>query len=94
MAKLKSYHFSLGQSRPGPIGYCARVIARSEKRAIEILKAALPDEVKVVDDLSDDVERVDGEGIEYIRVYLNDEAITKADIDEVNEIVDEHENHS
>ena len=73
--KVQSYHFSLGNSNEGPVGYCARVDAISEDEAVELLKARLPDSVMVSDSF----------GNEYIEVYLNIEAIPKSDIDEVDD---------
>ncbi len=73
--KLKSYHFCLGNSTEGPVGCCARVNATSEEEAVELLKAKLPDSV-IVQNYS---------GNEYIEVYLNNEAITTSDIDEVDD---------
>ena len=72
--KVKSYHFCLGNSTEGPVGCCARVNATSEEEAVELLKAKLPDSV-IVQNYS---------GNEYIEVYLNIEAITTSDIDEVD----------
>ena len=72
---VKSYHFCLGNSNDGPVGYCARVDATSKEEAVELLKAKLPDSVMVP-----------CYGVnEYIEVYLNIEAITKSDIDEVDD---------
>ena len=72
---VQSYHFCLGNSTVGPVGYCARVDATSKEEAVELLKARLPDSVMVSDSFGD----------EYIEVYLNIEAITKSDIDEVDD---------
>ena len=72
---VKSYHFCLGNSNDGPVGYCARVDATSKEEAVELLKARLPDSVMVQDSGGD----------EYIEVYLNNEAITTSDIDEVDD---------
>lgn len=40
---LKSYHFSLGNSAQGPVGYCARILATSKKAAIARLRKLLPE---------------------------------------------------
>lgn len=79
--KLKSYHFSLGNSSTGPIGYCARLSAHSKKEAVEILKRVIALEVEVprCSDKDSDNARV-----EYIEAYLNEEAIKESDIDEVD----------
>ena len=73
--KIMSYHFCLGNSTEGPVGCCARVNATSEEEAVELLKAKLPGSVMVQG----------FGGNEYIEVYLNIEAITKSDIDEVDD---------
>jgi hypothetical protein len=72
---VKSYHFCLGNSTEGPVGFCARVNATSEEEAVELLKGKLPDSVMVQGSGGD----------EYIEVYLNNEAITTSDIDEVDD---------
>ena len=38
---LKSYHFDLGNSSDGPIGFCARVFADSKEQALEQLLKGL-----------------------------------------------------
>lgn len=83
MGKLKSYHFSLGNSSDGPIGYCARIKASSKKEAVEILKRVLPDEIALHATGDSDA---DNEAVEYIEAYTNADAITEADIDEVNDV--------
>lgn len=79
--RLKSYHFSLGNSSVGPIGYCARLSAHSKKEAVELLKRAIPLELEVpkVSDSDNDNAR-----IEYIEAYLNEDAIKESDIDEID----------
>jgi hypothetical protein len=71
---MKSYHFSLGNSSAGPVGFCARIRATSKKKALELLYEVLPTDVGV--------DPYDNGGVEYIRVYFNDDAITVKDIDE------------
>ena len=78
--KIMSYHFCLGNSTEGPVGCCARVNATSEEEAVELLKARLPDSVMVQGSGGNEYL-----GNEYIEVYLNIEAITKSDIDEVDD---------
>ena len=87
MARIKSYHFSLGDSSTGPIGFCARILAPSPERALELLREALPEELPA-DELADH------SVVEYIRVYLNQDAISVLDIDEVDMVIgsDEEEN--
>lgn len=72
---MNSYHFDLGNSTVGPIGYCARIKAPTKKRALELLRAALP-ETEEISPYND------GEGVEYISVYFNDAAVTIKDIDD------------
>jgi hypothetical protein len=79
--KLHSYHFGLGNSTDGPVGCCARVLATSKVKAVELLKAALPDTVEVRPVGDDDT----NERIEYLHVYLNERAISEADIDEIDD---------
>ena len=83
-----TYHFSLGNSSYGPIGYCARVEADSPERAVEWLRAVIQD---VADGLMI-AEHGDGyAGLDYAEVYFNPEQITVADIDFViDEDGDEH----
>lgn len=78
---MNSYHFDLGNSTDGPIGFCARVTAESAEAAIEILKEALPESVEI--GCHDETG-----SIEYLAVYLNADAITLSDIDEEDEIND------
>ena len=73
----KSYHFDLGNSNTGPIGYCARVWASSEDEAVAILKENIAITVAISDG--------GDERIEYIEGYINLDAITKADIDEIRD---------
>lgn len=65
---MAAYHFDLGDSHPGPIGYCARVEAESPESAVEILKSRIPRESTIPID--------GGERGEYIEVYFNHDAIT------------------
>ncbi len=71
---MKSYLFSLGNSNVGPIGFCARIRANSKAKALYLLKEVLPTDVGV--------DPYEDEGVEYIRVYFNDEAVTVTDIED------------
>jgi hypothetical protein len=73
---MKSYHFDLGNSNTGPIGFSARVNAGSMDEALAILQEALPNELPA-DGLPKD--------IEYLNVYFNGEAITLKDIDMIGD---------
>ena len=79
MAKKRSYHFDLGNSSSGPVGFCARIVATSKKEAVEKLIAAMPDERMIE---HDDAET----GVDYFAVYFNPAAVSEKDIDEVNDI--------
>ena len=76
--RIRSYHFNLGNSTDGHVGYCASVIATSKVHAVRILKGAIGLEAKI--------RPVEGdERVEYIEVYFNPDKISVADIDEVND---------
>ena len=47
MSKPQSYHFDLGNSTDGPIGFCARVTADSPEDALAALKDALPENLQL-----------------------------------------------
>lgn len=80
---LRSFHFSLGDSSEGAIGMCARVRARSRREAVSLLKRALSTgesgEYSLLAD--DDRDRQ----VEYCNAYVNPDAISVKDIDEVND---------
>jgi len=78
---MKRYHFSLGDSNDGPVGFCAAVFADTKKQAVEKLRAILPDE-QAVEPLDSDE---DGE-VEYINTYFNPDAVTEADVDKEYEV--------
>ena len=72
MGERKSYHFDIGNSNEGPIGMCARVLAKTEEEAVEILRDAIGEYAEIRTGRSD---------IEYIHVYFNGEAIDENHID-------------
>ena len=78
--ELKSYHFSIGNSTTGPVGFCARVMACSKKDAVALLTEELPHEAAITEGPCAPVERA----VEYMRVYFNPSAITENDIDEID----------
>jgi hypothetical protein len=82
---IKAYHFSLGNSSKGAVGYCAIVRAKSAKEAVEILKERLPAEEKV--HIGDNLDT----RVEYCNVYFNESAITVKDIEDEIEITCEYE---
>ncbi len=76
---LKSYHFDLGDSNRGPVGFSARVVADSKKEALAILRDALPE--------MEEVGHYGGpDEIEYIQVYFNPANISIRDIDDWDEV--------
>ncbi len=72
---MNRYHFSLGDSSKGPVGFCAAVYAESKEKALAKLKEILPQDCVVPMDPEDDE-------IDYVQVYINPDAITIEDIDE------------
>ncbi len=71
---MRSYHFDLGNSNDGPIGFCAVVEAHSPEEALRKLREALPDFIEV--------KNVEDDDIEYLNVYFNPDAVTTKDIDD------------
>jgi hypothetical protein len=76
---LKSYHFSFGNSTDGPVGFCARVRAKSRAEAARLLRKAMPPSQKVT--------VLNTRGIEYVEAYFNPDALTTKGIDEEPEDV-------
>ncbi len=75
----KRYHFSLGNSSKGPVGFCASIVAESANEAVERLKRSMPMEVQA--------EHAGALALdEYIEIYLNPARITVNDIDEVEDV--------
>jgi hypothetical protein len=74
MSKLKSFHFDLGNSNTGPIGMCARIVARTKRDAVRRLRDLLPISLEPLGSL--------GRG-EYVAVYINHDKIRMSDIDDV-----------
>ena len=79
MSKKFSFHFDIGNSATGPIGFCARVDATSAERALEKLKDAIAESVEVHSSDPD---------IDYITVYFNADAITVDDVDSEDELAE------
>lgn len=69
------YHFSVGNSTTGHVGLCAVVIADTPEQAVERLKESMAEDLDAAWDHS--------EYVQYSTVYLNSEAFTVNDIDEV-----------
>lgn len=72
---MKSYHFSLGNSTDGPVGFCARIYAGSPEEAVATLQSDLPAEMSAKSPYATNQ-------TEYIQVYFNPDAISVDDIDE------------
>lgn len=79
---LKSYHFDMGNSNEGPVGFCVEVHASSKKEAVELVRSFVE---SVEDGLNMNPSDMDA-GIQYGQVYFNAEAITEKDIDEVKTV--------
>jgi hypothetical protein len=78
----KSYLFDLGNSNVGPIGLAMRVTAPGRSEAVDIAR-------EVFRSASGDCGHIDvrlpdeaREGIEYVTIFVNPDAITEADISE------------
>lgn len=69
---MPTYHFDIGNSSVGPIGYCARIEADDKEEAV----AKLRDMVRYASVPLMDM------GNEYVRVYFNHESITVDMIDD------------
>lgn len=79
---MKRFTFSFGNSNTGPVGYCASIVAETPEQAVELLKKQIPGEWEV--NGNPDEEGFDG--LRYIQVYFNVDAITVADIDDVEDL--------
>ena len=86
---MNNYHFSLGNSNTGPIGYCARVNAETKEEAIQKLKTMLEDVAGCEMDLSKWLNlRANAPEIEYFAVYVNPAKLTIRSIDEWEKVPD------
>ena len=74
-----SYLFSMGNSTKGTIGFCVRVKATSKEQALATIKESLHDYAQ--DQMIADIQI---SGLEYCTIYVNPDAITLDDIEEVN----------
>jgi hypothetical protein len=73
---MPKYHFDVGDSTSGPIGFCAVIEAASPQAAVERLREQLLDTSVRIEDAKD---------AEYIEVYFNDQKVSEADIDSVED---------
>lgn len=85
---MNSYHFDLGDSNKGPVGFSARVSANTVKDALELLRKALPEEVEVTPIRPRRAGLPEGR-IEYIQIYLNADNILLSDVDDWEELKSE-----
>jgi hypothetical protein len=74
------YHFDLGDSTSGPIGFCATVTAPDSDTAVAILR----DRLLMLSGENCDIDLLDN-GIDYIAVYLGPLNITAKDIDSIED---------
>jgi len=75
---MTRYHFSLGNSTEGPIGFCAVVDGASRTEATAKLKRAL----RNISGPSGDLGVSDpNRNVEYLNVYFNPTVIGLSDID-------------
>jgi hypothetical protein len=72
---VREYHFSLGDSTTGPVGYAARVAATTATGAVERLRELLDEELA-------EIHFPKATGGEYLTVYFNLMPVTAADADE------------
>lgn len=86
MSKLKSYHFNLGNSSNGPIGFCARVWATSRAAAVKQLRAWIEEGNNEAEVVVHKEPLESPHSIEYVTVYFNPTAVSTKDIDEVDDV--------
>jgi hypothetical protein len=80
---VKSFHFSLGNSSKGPIGFCAAVKAEDKTAAVKKLRKALVSFGQELDASKATGIKIYHPEVEYLQVYFNSDAITLDSIDEV-----------
>lgn len=73
---MPRYHFSLGNSFPGPIGFCASVQAASEADAVARVQKIITQAIGEFNEVE-----LHSKGEDYLAVYINADAVTVADID-------------
>lgn len=73
---MNSYHFSLGNSTDGAIGFCASILDRNPEHAVLELQQLIELHTSELQEVE-----VYGDKEQYITVYLNPGAISLEDID-------------
>ena len=76
---MKLYHFDVGNSNDGPIGFCARVRAKSKVAALRTLTKYLRDRQSMIA-----LDVANSPDIEYLNVYFNYKALSIRDIDSID----------
>ena len=76
---IQSYHFDVGNSNTGPVGYCGRINARSESHALAILRESLPVDLTIDPTTLNDEDS--GGSVDYLSAYFNADAVTLKNLD-------------
>ena len=76
---MNSYHFSLGNSAAGSVGFCASVLAHTESEAAAKLRRAVRDSTGAAYEVA---LRCADRDIEYVAIYFNPGCIRASDIDD------------
>jgi len=76
---MNGYHFSLGNSASGPIGFCAQVAADTRGEATAKLRRAVQQFTGAASEVAI---RSSDPDIEYLAVYFNPDCIRASDINE------------
>ncbi len=76
---MNSYHFSLGNSAQGPIGFCGQVLASTEGEAATKLRRALQQSIGAAGEVA--LRCLDPD-VQYLAVYFNPACVRASDIDD------------
>lgn len=82
---MPCYHFDIGNSSEGLLGFCARVRAESKEQAVKYLQEALDEFIGDTVELSVDGYNKDVTTIEYAHIYIGSQNIRAEDIDDQEE---------
>lgn len=83
---MRSFHFNVGNSSTGPIGFCARITAETEELALQKLRNGLDEIGQELD-----ARHLRSESGDYLNVYFNGDFVTVADIDDSQDLDGESE---